>query len=193
MKDFNFFNNVHVNDDKQLEYNRWVKLSVIFLLTAIILIACLQANQLSKIYKLKKEKVFFEQKLINFDNIIIEKNKIKTQKQELQNKLIKFQKRSSNLSKNFVYEFLTEIAHSIPEDLYLQTLEYNSKSDLILKGHASVAQAVTIFVQNLNKIQFVENVKLEHLKFKENQSVEQQSEDSNSFLHEFFITLKLIK
>lgn len=179
--------------DKSTEYRRWIKFSTVFIFIGITFIIILQTIQLYKIYNLKKEKLFFEQKLVNFDTIITEKNNIKKQKDNLESKLKKFQKRSSLESKKFVYTFLTQITNAVPNDLYLHSLDYSSKTGIEIKGYMSDEKAVIAFINNLEKLQFVEKANLHYLKFKQVNEFEQKPEITDNFLHEFFITLKLRK
>lgn len=191
MKNINF-NNFNFTD-KPTEYKRWIKFSTVFIFIGITFIIILQTLQLYKIYNLKKEKLNFEQKLINFDTIITEKNNIKKQKDNLESKLKKFQKRSSLESKKFVYTFLIQITSAMPNDLYLHSVDYSSKTGIEIKGYISDEKAVIAFINNLEKLQFVEKVNLHYLKFKQVNESEQKPEITDNFLHEFFITLKLRK
>lgn len=191
MKNINF-NNFNFTD-KSTEYRRWIKFSTIFIFIGITFIIILQTLQLYRIYNLKKEKLIFEQKLINFDTIITEKNNIKKQKDNLESKLKKFQKRSSLESKKFVYTFLTQITSAMPNDLYLHSVDYSSKTGIEIQGYISDEKAVIAFINNLEKLQFVEKVNLHYLKFKQVNESEQKPEITDNFLHEFFITLKLRK
>ena len=188
MDEINFINFLQKKNRDQ--YNLWLKVTMILTFLVILTIIIIQIKQIYGINLLKEKRRNLEQKVINFDDVVKEKNKIKNYKEKLLEQLEKIQKKSSDVNKKFIFNLLTDIANATTEDIYIQKLNYDSKKGVEIKGFAFSSDRPTEFIHNLKRLDFVEKVKLESLKYRENEILD--SED-NLFFHEFLITLKLKK
>ena len=182
MNDFNFIKGAPVK--KQLEFCRWYKITTLLILCTLIFIIILHVKELYVLQKLKRERNALEECVADFDNIVKQKNQIKNEQKKSQNQSEKFQ---NLLTKPGFKNYLIDISKTIPENAYLQSLEYDSKNGMNLKGYSTNVQASAKFVENLKKLEFIEDIKIECLKSKEDYAQNLKP------INEFHIFLKIRK
>lgn len=171
---------------QQLEFYKWLKISIVFFVSFMICAMIINFLQLYKISKFKKVKFQEEKALIDFEAIMKNKNNLKLQLESIQKELEKI--KYAKLSNNQIVNYLEEISNSLPNETYLKSLSYNkSNGSLELKGGSLDSDLISIFIKKISKLSFLNDVKLVYLKLLTDQNVE-NSEQSNL---EFLIRIKL--
>ena len=108
---------------------------------------------------------FNKEKLLAFDKIQAENNKVKERIQPLQSKLDEMNT-SMNISKNLnsnqgqSFRSLAQVARSIPRGIIPQKIEYDGKNQIVIEGLAIVNDRVTDFSQNLRNKSLIKVVKI---------------------------------
>lgn len=190
MSDPNFLNSL--SERKYISYYRWVRNSYILFFFAITSLTLIHLRKIYKLNLLRKEKKAIEEKLINFDDFIKKKSNIEDYILKSEKQLEKFQEISSEGQRVLIFNFFTELIKIVPDDLYLQNFEFNSKEGIFLKGYCSQSYIVNDFIERINHMNFIEDTKLEYLKSQEFYK-EEEVEQLHYLVHEFFIKVKIKK
>ena len=108
---------------------------------------------------------FNKEKLLAFDEIKAENNKVKERIQPLQSKLDEMNT-SMNISKNLnsnqgqSFRSLAQVARSVPSGVIPQKIEYDGENQILIEGLAIGNNNVTDFSQNLRNKSLIKAVKI---------------------------------
>ena len=108
---------------------------------------------------------FNKEKLLAFDEIQAENNKVKERIQPLQSKLDEMNT-SMNISKNLnsnqgqSFRSLAQVARSVPSGVIPQKIEYDGENQILIEGVAIGNNNVTDFSQNLRNKSLIKAVKI---------------------------------
>ena len=108
---------------------------------------------------------FNKEKLLAFDKIQAENNKVKERIQPLQSKLDEMNT-SMNISKNLnsnqgqSFRSLAQVARSVPSGVIPQKIEYDGENQILIEGLAIGNNNVTDFSQNLRNKSLIKAVKI---------------------------------
>ncbi len=181
MKNFNFVN--VASDKKNQSFIRWIKISALLISAAFLLLIFLHVKFRNRIDLLKNKKITLEQLIIDYDSFTKQKENLKKYQEKLSKKI----KKLENLISGFNMDnYLISIALAIPENAYIENLEYDYKDGISLKGHCSKTGCAATFIENLKKLSFMQKIKLEYLKAKD-------EKNNSESLHEFLIKIDLKK
>lgn len=164
---------------QQLEFYKWLKISIIFLVSFVFCALIINFLQFYKISKLNRLKIKKEKELINFEEIMKNKNNLKLQFESMQNEILKIE--DAKMANKQIVDYLKQISDFIPNETYLKTLNY-SNSLLELNGISFDADLVSSFIKSLSKLPFFKNVKLVYLKLLNDQTVENTEKPHLEFL-----------
>jgi len=189
MDQMNLFNN-SLSEQGFSSLSTWKKHATILLFLSVGFILFFHINKWISTIQLKKQKNAMELELINFDKVVDQKERLIKFKEEISRQLDKIEKRSSIKNKELAYNLITGIISSMPDNLIISTLSYDSKNDISVQGASSQIGIIILFIQNLSSSNIFSNVKLEAIKHKDDY-VLQEINNETPLLHEFFIKLKL--
>ncbi len=166
--------------NQKIEFYKWLKVSSIFIASFLTCAIGINFWQLYKISKLRKLKIQKEKEIMDFENIIKNKNDLKLELDSIENKITNAENAKINNKK--VVDYLKHISSSIPNNIYLKNLSYDISGSLELKGEGSDSHLIADFVKIMSQIQLFKNVKLLYLKSLDNQNVENSDQANLEFL-----------